>query len=175
MWEWWISAPTHTNGATEGRPRSVMRRVSPPSTLDGLAQVREVDDRAAHQGGSHFQPTLARSDGVGDVRVAAELNRGEARVPVKDLEVPGAAGIAAVGWDRVERVAASGILGQSGQQPRALHGWDVAVSIDDVVDDIPMGQLLGGLGRGRYLRCAFVFNELVVVKAGIPDRGGRKR
>src|SRR5260370_30579195 len=114
MRDWWVPALLHIANDTEGRHRAVMRRVSPPSTVDGLAQIREVDDGAANQGCSHLQPTLARSDGVGDVAIAAELNGGEARVPVKDLEVPGAAGIAAVGRDRVERVAARGILSLGG-------------------------------------------------------------
>ena len=81
-----------------------MSRIPPLTFISVLAQVREVDDRAADQGRGDFKPTLASGDGVGDIDVAAQLVGGEARVPVKDREIPSAARVAWFGRDEIERV-----------------------------------------------------------------------
>src|SRR5437870_13845990 len=62
-----------------------------------LAQGREVDHRAAHQGRRYLEGPLTRRDGSEDVVVLAQLHWSHAGVPVEDLQVPGTAWIADLG------------------------------------------------------------------------------
>src|SRR5712691_3103568 len=86
-----------------------------------LAQSREVDHRAAHEGRRYLERPLPRRNGREDVVVLAQLPRSHAGVPVEDLQIPGTARIANLGWNEVEHVAAGGIVRQSSHQTSTLH------------------------------------------------------
>lgn len=63
----------------------------PSGLVRVLAQIREVDDRAADQDLGRLERALSGGYESEDVGVAAQLDGRHAGFPVEDLEVPGAA------------------------------------------------------------------------------------
>src|SRR5258708_25177405 len=70
------------------------------------AEGREVDHRAPNQGRGDFERSTPGRDGRQDVVVFAQLEWRDARVPMEDLQIPRAPGVAHLGRDEVEYVAA---------------------------------------------------------------------
>src|SRR6266852_2664586 len=108
----------------------VAARTSLLNFLRLLAQGREVDHRATYEHRCDFERSHSCPVGTSDVVVFAELHRSHARLPVEDLQIPGAARVSDLGWNEVEHVAAGRIVRQSGQQTSALHGRRFPVGAD---------------------------------------------
>src|SRR5712692_877327 len=129
-----------------------------------LAQGREVDHRAAHQGRRYLEVPLPRRDGSEDVVVFTQLHWSHSGVPVEDLQVPGTARIADLGWNEVEHVAVGSIVRQSGQQTSALHDRNVATGVDDMEDDVALADQLCRIRRRGDLCGGLVLDDPIVVE-----------
>src|SRR5207244_7013975 len=89
---------------------------------DELAQVREVDDRAAHQDvrdGERAEARVARGQ---DVVVLRERGRREPGLPGEDLEVPGPARVPDLGRDEVQHIAVRGVVREARRVGGTLYG-----------------------------------------------------
>src|SRR5438093_5293733 len=118
----------------------------PCSLLDGaspspLTQRRQFRPRAAHEDVRDLEGAPARGERRRDVRIARELVWGLTGVPVEDLKVPGAAGVADLSRDEVEDVARGRLARKRREQPGALDRRSSAGRVDDVEDNVPLSEL----------------------------------